>query len=111
MFLVIRILGFPFSRFESNPLQRRGYRAMLQRTRSAAKVDRDEGGDEEEEEEEEGALELDDCKRQIAKNLLLLERQGLAARRDGFAAVAAAVGAEVAEAKRVRAERRREYFR
>ena len=107
---MIRFFGFPFSRFESNPLQRRGYRAMLQRTRSAAKVDRDEDGDEEEEEEE-GALELDDCKRQIAKNLLLLERQGLAARRDGFAAVAAAVGAEVAEAKRVRAERRREYFR
>ena len=84
---------------------------MLQRTRDAAKVDRDEDGDDEEEDEEEGALELDDCKRQIAKNLLLLERQGLAARRDGFAAVAAAVGAEVAAAKRDRAERRREYFR
>ncbi len=85
-----------------------------------------------EEEDDEGMLTLDDCKMQIVRNLLILEKQGMVSRKNDFQVkitiyvtwsycrllrcaslqdILVAVAGDVITIKKYRTQRRREYYR
>ena len=64
-----------------------------------------------EEDADEAKLNLEDSKRQILKNLQLLERHGRVSKKDGFQAIIQALARDIASQKAYRSRRRAEIFR
>ncbi len=61
--------------------------------------------------DDDAPLPLEDCKRQILKNLQLLERHGYVSKRDGFQAIITSLGRDIVNQKLYRTRRRRDIFR
>ncbi len=61
--------------------------------------------------DDEAPLTLEDSKRQILKNLQVLERHGYVSKKDGFQSVIASLGRDIVNQKLYRTRRRREIFR
>ncbi len=61
--------------------------------------------------DDESPLSLEDCKKQILKNLQILERHGYVTKKDGFQAMITSLGRDIVNQKLYRTRRRREVFR